>query len=91
MIREDADQMMGLGPGGNKAAAYAEGAHQQSAGGEGGSSGGGRGRGGGGGRGGRGGGRGGGGGRGSFAHKDKNKAAIANHHRKDRAMKKTGI
>ncbi len=29
-------------------------------------------------------------GRGSHAHKDKHKAAIANHHRKDRALRKMG-
>ena len=28
--------------------------------------------------------------RGSHAHKDKHKAAIANHHRKDRALRKQG-
>jgi len=29
-------------------------------------------------------------GRGSYAHKDKHKAAVGNHHRKDRALKKAG-
>lgn len=33
----------------------------------------------------------GGGGHRSYSHKDKNKAAVGNHHRKDRALKKMGM
>eukprot|EP00873_Tetraselmis_striata_P000037 jgi/Tetstr1/420301/TSEL_011422.t1 len=110
VMREERDQIMGLGAGGNKAAAAAgatagdgaeSGGGGDRGGGGGGSGGGGRGGGGGarggrggggrGGRGGEGGGAGAGRGRGSYAHKDKNKAAVGNHHRKDRAAKKQGL
>ncbi|KAG1673230.1 hypothetical protein FOA52_013110 [Chlamydomonas sp. UWO 241] len=78
----------------------------RAAGGSRGGGGGGNGRGGGGGRGGGaqggggedgdgdgdgGGGRGEGRGRGSYGHKEQNKAAIGNHHRKDRSMRKMGL
>jgi hypothetical protein len=93
-----AEAIYGLGAGGNKGLqrAEAEGAREGQGEGEGeGEEGEGEGGGwDGGGRGGRGRGRGGGGrGRGppNFARKEQNKAAVGNHHRKDRAMRKMGL
>lgn len=77
-------EIHGLGRGGNVPLAAAPAAGQEEEGGRGGGRGHWRGgRGGGGGAPGRGGGRG-------FAHKEQHKAAIGNHHRKDRALRKAG-
>ena len=94
---------MGLGPGGNvplymqQPRAPRDGGNGgpedgDSSGSSGGEEGGGDGRGGGGGGGGgRGGGAAGGQPQRSYARKEKNKAAVGNHHRKDKAMRKMGL
>jgi activating signal cointegrator complex subunit 2 len=91
--RQAAMAIHGLGPGGNKAHLQPRPAQRQGQGDEG-EDGEEDGEGGQGGGGGRGGGRGGGGGgRGppNYARKEQNKAAVANHHRKDRALRKQGM